>query len=148
MLGILKYLQAFFHASVGKLCWHQAFPPCTHSFSVQLSFICQPSLPTRLSCRPHTVSPCPRRLIPSPSCTGLCSPASHGVIRGTVLQSKSNTDRQIKVELLKHYFHCVVCPHEPSYESYLCFISQHNGHHTVYEPMLFITKSEVTPVSK
>ena len=52
---------------------------------------------------------------------------SHQVPRGTVLRSKSNADHQIKVEPLKQSLHCVVCPYEPSYESYLCFISQHNG---------------------
>lgn len=90
--------------------------PSPHTWSQCSTFIFQPSLPTRLSCRPRAVSPCPRRLVPSPSCTGLHSPASHQVPRGTVLQSKSNADHQIKVEPLKQSFHCVVCPYEPSYE--------------------------------
>lgn len=142
MLGILKYLQDFFHASLGKLCWHQAFPPCTHGLSVQLY------LPALSANKALVRILCPHMRIPSQSCTGLCSPASHRAIRGIVRQSKFNADHQIKVELPKHSFHCVVCPHEPSYESYLSFINQHNGHHTVYESMFFITKSEATPVCK
>lgn len=90
--------------------------PSPHTWSQCSTFIFQPSLPARLSCRPRAVSPCRHRLVPSPSCTGLRSPASHQVPRDTVLQSKSNTDHQIKVEPLKQSFHCVVCPYEPSGE--------------------------------
>lgn len=78
--------------------------PSLHTWYRCSTFIFQPSLPTRLSWSPCAVSPRPRRLIPSPSRTGLCSPARPGGPRGTVLQSKSNNDHQIKVGLLKTLF--------------------------------------------
>lgn len=95
-----------------------SFPSCTHGLDVRFLFF------SSLCCQ---VS----QIIPVHVPTGL-SPASCGVPRGTVPQSKSNAGSPIKAEPLKHSSHCVVWTHEPSYRSYLCFISQRNGHCTTY----------------
>lgn len=128
MPGILSYLQAFFHASAGKLCWHQAFPPCTHGLNLQLLFsaLSADKALVQTPCRvPTSPQAQPQPILHRATFTSL------GVPRGAVLHSKFNADRQIRAEPLKHSFHCVVCPHEPSYESYLSFISQHNGHRNI-----------------